>query len=221
MLISLGSILRCLRRGSLLVGLMVPAILGLAACGHRGESNDEARVRQTFESWQAAILDSHMNQAMTYIPRNVYDYFQMLNLGGKAVPSPATPAGSVAAEAPGVDMLIRAALDRKVTPGVRPTLTLDDLVQRIADKRLFKPRDLREIKLGYIAVNGAHASADIYYQGTLTALRLPFLRQGDEWKIDVLAILPYVEVLMRVDRAIKGESETQQVDRLVSNMPLL
>jgi hypothetical protein len=203
----------------LAVALLLLAVLGLASCSHR-ESTDQARVRQTFASWQAAVLNSRMDQSMAYIPQNVYDYFRLLNSGTKTPASP-NPANPVINESPGVDLLLRTALDRKVTPNLRPNLTLDSLVQRIADKRLFKPRDVGEIKLGYIAVNGAHASADIYYQGTLTALRLPFLKQGNDWKIDVLAILPYVEVLMRVDRAIKGETQTQQVERLIGNMPLL
>jgi hypothetical protein len=200
---------------------LILTILGLTSCGHHGESNDEARVRKTFESWQTALLNSHTDQSMAYIPQNVYDYFHILNSGGKAPAAPATPVELASTESPGVDMLLRTALDRKITPSLRPTLTLDNLVQRIADKRLFKPHDLRQIRIGYILVNGNHASADIYYQGTLTALRLPFLKQGNEWKTDVLAILPYVEVLMRVDRAIKGETEARQVERLVSDMPML
>lgn len=203
------------------VAPLILVVFGLVSCGRHGENSDEARVRKTFESWQTAILNSHMDQAMTYIPQNVYDYFQILNSEEKTLTPIATSVNPIVTEAPGVDLLIRTALDKKVTPGLRPTLTLDNLVQRITDKRLFKPNDLRQIKLGYIAINGNHASADIYYQGTLTALRLPFLKQGSEWKIDVLAILPYVEVLMRVDRAIKGETEAQQVDRLISNMPVL
>ena len=202
--------------------LILPLLLlNTASCVRHGESHDQAQVRHTFESWQNAVLESHMDQSMTYIPQNVYDYFQVLNFGAKS-PAMASVAPSVPPrEAPGVDLLLHTALDKKVAPALRPTLTLPGLVQRITDKHLFKPRDIRQIKLGYIAVNGNHASADIYYQGTLTALRLPFLKEGNQWKIDILAMLPYVEVLMRVDRAIKGETEAQQVDRLVSDMPFL
>jgi hypothetical protein len=195
-------------------------ILGLASCNRHGESSEQARVRGTFKSWQTAVLNFHMDQSMAFIPQNVYDYFQVLNSGVKA-PVPGISVNPVASGSPGVDLLLRTALDKKVAPGLRPTLTLDNLVQRIAVKHLFKPRDVRQIELGYISINGDHASADIYYQGTLTALRLPFLKQGNDWKIDVLAILPYIEVLMRVDRAIKGETQAQQVERLVSNIPLL
>ena len=94
-------------------------------------------------------------------------------------------------------------------------------MRRISDKHLFNPRDVRQIDLGVVSVDGTRASAEVYYQGTLTALRLPFIKESDGWKIDVMAMLPYAEVLMRVDRAIKGETEAQQVDQLVSKLPAL
>ena len=124
-------------------------------------------------------------------------------------------------QSPGVDLLLRTALEKKVPADLRSKLTLGALLQRITDRHLFNPRDVREIALGRVSINGNRASAEVYYQGTLTALRLPFLKEGDAWKIDVMAILPYAEVLMRVDRAIKGETEAQQVDQLVSKLPSL
>jgi hypothetical protein len=94
-------------------------------------------------------------------------------------------------------------------------------MQRISDRRLFNPRDVQDITLGPIFINGNRASAEVYYQGSLTALRLPFVKEGDAWKIDVMAFLPYAEMLMRLDRAVKGETEAQQVDQLVNKLPSL
>ena len=67
---------------------------------------------------------------------------------------------------------------------------------------------------GLLALSASFALA-------LTALRLPFLKEGGAWKIDVMALLPYAEVLMRVDRAIKGETQARQVDQLVGKLPSL
>jgi hypothetical protein len=36
-----------------------------------------------------------------------------------------------------------------------------------------------------------------------------------------MALLPYAEVLMRLDRAVKNETQAQQVDQLVSKLPSL
>jgi hypothetical protein len=156
--------------------------------------------------------------ALAYIPVHVGDYLNALNSEAANPVSSPNPATS---PSPGVDLLLRTALEKKVPADLRPHLTLGTLMQRIADRHLFNPRDVREIALGSVAVEGNRASAQVYYQGTLTALRLPFLKEGDSWKIDVMALLPYAEVLMRVDRAIKGETEAQQVDQLVSKLPSL
>jgi hypothetical protein len=118
-------------------------------------------------------------------------------------------------------LFLRTALVKKVPADMRSKLTLGSLLQRLSERHLLNPRDIREIDLGSVSVNGNHANAQLYYQGSLTALRLPFIKEGDAWKIDVMAILPYAEVLMRVDRAVKGETEAQQVEQLVSKLPAL
>jgi hypothetical protein len=185
----------------------------LASCQRPGPASEQAKVAGTFDSWKTAVIDDQPNQAMAYIPRHVDDYLQSLN----APPAPApTPSQN-----PGVDLLLRRALEKKVPADLRAKLTLATLLQRINDRHLFNPHDLREITLGPVSVEGDRASAEVYYDGTLTAVRLPFVREDDGWKIDVLAILPYAETLMRLDRAVKRETEEEQVDQLVAKLPSL
>ncbi len=203
-------------RRLLIPGLL--AVLALSSCGRLGETSEQARVTRAFDSWKNAMINHQTDQAMTYISRHVDDYLSALNAGGAS----ASPTGSVGpSPSPGVDLFLRTALEKKVPPDLRSKLTLAALVQRITDRHLFNPRDVEEIDLGRVSINGNHASAELYYDRTLTALRLPFLKEGDAWKIDVMAILPYAELLMRVDRAIKGETVVQQVDQLVDKLPSL
>jgi len=164
------------------------------------------------------MIESQTDQAMAYIPRDVDDYLNDLNSRtGNSTLSP----GGAASSSPGVDLLLRTALEKRVPAPLRFNLTLGALMRRITDRHLINPRDVREMALGSVSINGNRASAEVYYQKTLTALRLPFVKEGDTWKIDVMALLPYAEVLMRVDRAIKGETLTQQVDQLVGKLPSL
>jgi hypothetical protein len=200
--------------------VLILAVLALAtaSCGRSGQNNQTAAVTSAFHTWKSAVLNRQTSQAMTYIPRDVDHYLAILNT------EPASPVegkAAVVSPSPGVDLLLRTALDKKVPSPLRANLTLAVLWQRITDRHLFNPRDLKEINLGRVSISGDHASADIYYEGSLTALRLPFIREDGAWKIDVMAILPYAEVLMRVDRAIKGETESQQVDQLVTKLPSL
>ena len=209
-------------RRLLIPGLL--AVLALSSCGRLGETSEQARVTRAFDSWKSAMINHQTDQAMTYISRHVDDYLTTLNSAPEPTPPAAAPSPLPSASpspSPGVDLFLRTALEKKVPPDLRTKLTLAALVQRITDRHLFNPRDVEEIDLGRVSINGNHASAELYYDRTLTALRLPFLKEDDAWKIDVMAILPYAELLMRVDRAIKGETVVQQVDQLVDKLPSL
>jgi len=203
-------------RSRLLLALL--AVWGVSSCGRLGPTNEQARVTLAFESWKNAMINHQTDQAMAYIPRHVDDYLTALNSSaGNSAPA----ANTAPIPWPGVDLLLRTALDKKVPADLRSHLTLGTLMQRIADRHLVNPRDVRGITLGRVSINGNRASAEVYYQETLTALRLSFIKEDDVWKIDVMALLPYAEALMRVDRAIKGETEARQVDQLVSKLPSL
>ena len=194
------------------------AVLGTSSCSRMGPTNEQAQVTRAFESWKNAMINNQTDKALACIPRHVDDYLNRLNVNaGNSLVAP----GAASSPTPGVDLLLRTALEKKVPSPLRFNLTLGSLLQRITDRHLFNPHDVQEIKLGRVSINGNRASAEVYYQGTLTALRLPFVKEGDAWKIDVMALLPYAEVLMRVDRAIKGETLTQQVDQLVGKLPSL
>ena len=200
----------------LLSGLL--AVWGTSSCSRLGQTSEQAKVARAFESWKDAVTKNETDKALAYIPHDVDDYLNGLN-SRRVNSGPA--ANAATSESPGVDLLLRTALEKKVPSPLRYHLTLGTLLQRITERHLFNPRNVREIKLGHVSINGNRASAEVYYQDSLTALRLPFIKEGDGWKIDVMSLLPYAEVLMRVDRAIKGETEAKQVDQLVSKLPSL
>ena len=205
--------------------LGVAVALAGSSCSQPGPTGEQAQVTRAFESWKSAVINLQMDQALAYIPRGVDDYLETLNSNATtAAPvAPSVPAtGAPPSASPGVDLLLRTALEKKVPAELRAHLTLGSLLQRMTERHLFNTRDVQQITLDpHVSVNGDHASAEVYYQGALTALRLPFLKEDNVWKIDVLALLPYAEVLMRVDRAIKGETETEQIDQLVAKLPSL
>lgn len=203
-------------RARLLLALL--AGMGLASCSSLGPTSEQAKISHAFNAWKEAMIHHQTDRAMAYIPRHVDNYLHTLN----SVPVvSASAANTPASQSPGVDLFLRTALEKKVPADLRANLTLGALLQRISDRNLFNPRDIREIALGRVSITGDRASAEVYYQGMLTALRLPFIKEDGVWKIDVMGILPYAEVLMHVDRAIKNESQTQQVDQLVSKLPSL
>jgi hypothetical protein len=194
--------------------------LGLGACNRSGDAAEAARVKIDFDSFRAAILARHADQAVAYLPQDVNDYLSLLNSEPDlSAPEPDKDAAS--AEAPGVSLLVRTALDRKVNPSLRGHLDLQLLLQRVADRGLLNCREVRDLSLGHVSVHGDRASSELYFQGKPLPLRLPFVKEQRVWKIDLLAMLPYAEVLMRLDRALTGKTESQQVDRLVAPLPIL
>jgi len=193
-------------------------VIGMSSCGHLIETNEQGQVKRAFESWKSAMISQQIDGAMGYIPHHVDDYLHSLNSDAGKSPLSASAAVS---QSPAVDMLLRMALEKKVPADLRSNLTLATLVQRISDRHLLNPHEVQDVTLGRVTINGNRASAEVYYQGSLTALLLPFVKEDGAWKIDVMAILPYAEVLMRVDRAIKGETVEEQVDQLVSKLPSL
>ena len=190
---------------------------GLTGCSQNQRSAEALEVRSSFQSLQAAILSHHANQAVSYLPQNVSDYLVQLKSGDDA----STPSEGEPVDAPGVSLLLRTALDRKMAPDVRSHLDLSQLLQRASDHGLLDCREVRDLSLGRVFVQDDRASAELYFQGKLLPLRLSFVREDRVWKVDLLAMLPYAEVLMRVDRALTGQTEREQVAQLVEPLPVL
>jgi hypothetical protein len=197
--------------------LVLLTLLGMASCNQSGDAVEGAKVKFDFEAFRRGILSHHAEQVITYLPQNVSDYLAMLNAGGPpAAGTPGAPLG-----APGVNLLLRTALDKKVAPALRAHLDLQLLLQRLADRGLLDSREIRGLSLGRVEVRGERASAELYFRGNVLPLRLPFVKQDQVWKVDLLAMLPYAELLMRLDRAVTGKTESQQVAQLVEPLPLL
>jgi hypothetical protein len=120
-------------------------LVATSSCGRLGQSDEQAQVTQAFSAWKNAVVNQRINQALAYIPVHVGDYLNALNSEAANPVSSPNPATS---PSPGVDLLLRTALEKKVPADLRPHLTLGTLMQRIADRHLFNPRDVREIALG-------------------------------------------------------------------------
>jgi hypothetical protein len=203
---------------SLLVGLLV--IAGLSSCSTNASLKEQERVAAVFASWKTAMMDHHTEEAMSYVSPQVDAYLATLNASA-LIPVVTATTNQPPSPSPGVDLFLRTALVKDVPADLRSHLTLGALLQRITDRQLFNPHALRQITLGHVSVNGDHANAELYYDDTLTALRLPFIKEEGAWKIDVMTILIDAELLMRLDRAVKGLTVNQQVEQLVSKLPSL
>jgi len=208
-------------RSSLWLALLFAFVVTgmITSCAHPRDLAKETQIKNTFSACKTALLNGQAGQALACISPKVEDYLARLKAGSQDN-RVSTEADSVSSS-PSIDLFLRTALVRKVPRDLRSHLTLELLLQSIMVKRLVDPRDIEQLDLGRIDISGDHATAELYYQDSRLALSLPFVQEGKDWKIDIMTLLPYAEVLMRLDRAISGKTENQQVELLVNGLPSL
>jgi len=132
---------------------------------------------------------------MAYIPRHVDDYLSELNSRREIPSSPRARQRACRPES----ICSCGRPWRKRCPPSAFNLTLGTLLQRITDRHLLNPRDVGKSNLATSDQRQSRQRGGLL-PGNADGLRLPFVKEGDAWKIDVMALLPYAEVLMRVDR---------------------
>jgi hypothetical protein len=167
------------------------------------------QIQQGFDGFKDALSLAHAHEALNFVDKPSRDYLQQVAM---STPDAADPE---------LVQLIRQSV-AKITPGgIQPGFTVEKPLQRVLDAGWITPADLGAITIGPVtlAPDGAHAHAEIFWQGTATTFQAIFAREGDAWKIDLLNLLPYAQAALAMDRTVKNETETQQVDRLVRQVP--
>ncbi len=166
-------------------------------------------MKHTFISFKHAIFAARAAEALGYIDRPSLDYLRGTALN---TPDPQAPDAEVRD-------LVRRVIEKMTPGGIRPGFTLDIPLQHMLDRSMMNTHAIDSLELGPVTVTGGSAHAEVLWQDYHTTYQLLLVKEGRDWKIDLLGILPYAEIGMRVDRAIKNETEPQQIDRLVSLVP--
>jgi hypothetical protein len=184
----------------------------LAACGPAAHQ-DAAEVRQveqTFASFKSAIFGAHAAAALAEIDQPSLDY---LDSSARCPPDPSAPDAELR-------QVIYEAVAR-TTPGgaAGPGFKLEVPLQRILNQGCMNTHALDSIQIGPVTIDGAGAHAEVLWENMHTTYRLAFVKQAGQWKVDLLGVVPYIEIAMRVGRTLRNESAAQQVDRLVSQFP--
>ncbi|MEI9997747.1 MAG: hypothetical protein WDO13_00495 [Verrucomicrobiota bacterium] len=197
-------------RGPLLLAALGLVAVVLAGCHRATPAADEARIVKTFGDAKAALIANQPDRAAACFASSADTYLAALS---------APPAGRSAS--PTVDLYLRTALARKVPANLRDPFTLATLARFIGERQLLKPRDLDDLALGRIAIDGdgRHATAALLDRKATLPISLPFVLEEGAWKIDLVPALPYIDVLLGLDRVFKGQTPQQQVDQLVAKLP--
>lgn len=190
--------------------LATAALAALAVgCSHPAPAEEQAQVRQAFEGFKDQVALEHAGPALAYLDRPTLDYLQAAVTRPPSETEPAT------------DLLLRRAAEALSPGGSGPGFDLTVPLQRLLSGGVLQPRDLDPVTLGPVSLDadGQTARAEVVWTGKGTTLQLLFRREGSGWKIDLLNLLPYASSALAMDRAIKRETEDEQIARLVGAIP--
>ena len=192
-----------------LIFALAAGILLSCAPASRDEQDQKKQVKTVFADFKHAIFAAHAAEALRHVDRPSLDYLRNTI---QTAPDPAAPDAEIR-------QLVRQAV-LKMAPGASgPHLNLENSLQRILDQGWMNTHALDSIALGPVTFSGGGAHAEALWQGAHTTYQVSFVREHNEWKVDLLGIVPYAELALRLERTLKGETEAQQLNRLVGLIP--
>jgi hypothetical protein len=189
---------------------VVVAAAALLSCSSVPDKDEAIRVRNTFVAFKGALFAAHATEALSYLDQPTMGYLYI------SIMEPIPPNVSDAE----IKHLIRRAVE-KITPGgIQPGFNPDIPLQVILNQGWMNTHDMDSIDLGPITVKGTQASGEILWEGSHTTYQLVFVKEGNDWKVDLMGAFPYAARALQMDRMMKNETEDQQVDQLVSQIQI-
>jgi len=189
----------------------VLALVCLAACKPATDQDKAQQVRDAFGAFKDAFGARQAKRALDCLDQPSRHYLQS---------AATTPEISTAPDAE-VRELVRQTVVKLTPGGVGPDFSLETPLQRVLDAGWINAQDLQGLDLGPVTFQGDQARAEVIWQGTPTTLNLFFVRESGVWKVDLLQLVSYAVIALRMDRTVKGQTESQQIARLVAQVPAL
>jgi hypothetical protein len=186
-------------------------VLALGGCSKPPPNVDEQKqqVWRDFDRFKDLLSLAQGHEALNYVDKASRDYLQQV---ATRPPDAADPE---------LIQLIRRSMAKLTPGGIQPGFTIETPLQHVLDAGWVTPSDLGGITIGPATLDpdGAHAQAEALWQGQPTTFQIVFVRESDLWKIDLFNLLPYAQAALGMDRAVKNETEAQQLERLVGEVP--
>jgi hypothetical protein len=187
------------------------ALVALGGCSPPPPTAEQQmqQVAQAFDGFKDSLALAHAHEVLNHIDKASLDYLQQV---ATRPPDPADPE---------LVQLLRRSMAKLTPGGIQPGFTLETPLQRVLNAGWVTPADLGGITLGpvILGADGTGAHAEALWQGAPTTFQVLFIRESDAWKIDLFNLLPYAQAALGADRAVKNETEAQQLDRLVGQVP--
>jgi hypothetical protein len=188
---------------SIRVTILTLAIL-LSSC--RSGGGDEEAILQAFQGYKDAILEQDGERAAGLVTRNTLAYYGDM--------------GDMAIDAGPEEVLGRRLVDRLTIATYRVLLDVQSLRQMGArelfvfavDEGLIGSRsDVAALEVGDVTVSGETAAANAVREGQETPLEWEFRREGEQWKLDLEALLAISNLVLQDLAREAGLTENQLI----------
>lgn len=156
------------------------------------EGDDAKSVRACFEVYQQAIADDDGPAAAAVLDAatmNRYAAYRDAALDGRDA-----IAGS---DTPLMDRLCIAIFRMHLTQGQLIAMSPREIVEFAIEHGMIGKQGTGQISIGAIEVCGETAYAETFAEGQRVPCDLVFRREADRWRLDVTALLPFVEKTYR------------------------
>jgi hypothetical protein len=188
---------------SIQVTILMLATL-LSSC--RSGGGDEEAILQAFERYKDAILEQDGERAAGLVTRNTLAYYGDM--------------GDLAIDAGPEVVLGRRLVDRLTIATYRILLDVQSIRQMSArelfvfavDEGLIGSRsDIAALEVGDITVSGDTAAANAVREGQETPLEWEFRREGEQWRLDLEALLAISNLVLQDLAREAGLTENQLI----------
>jgi hypothetical protein len=184
--------------------IWVLVALGLAlGAGCGGSAADQKAVRDCFAAYREAILSQRGNDAVERVNQATVDYYERVR--------------GLALSAPEQEVRKLPLYDRMMVLLLRHRLPLD-LLSGMNGREVFVygvnrgwigKEDVMESDVGTVRVSGDRATAQFVKAGKPTPLSYSFTKESGQWKMDLTAMAPAVNLALKQLIEREGVSEDE------------
>ncbi|MEU3642246.1 hypothetical protein AB0E59_02620 [Lentzea sp. NPDC034063] len=171
--------------------------------------DDAQSIRDIFETYAKAALANDGAKAVEVVSSRTFDEFDKIRklalTATERELDPLVPSGRVLAYA------MRADLDPSTVRGASPK----DLVKAAVDRNIVSAASIADVTLDKPAVHNGNAIAKVLLDGEATGPIFTFVREGDRWKFDSLAVFGLTDFDLNALRDEKNLSRDQLFDEVL------
>jgi hypothetical protein len=176
------------------------------------ESRTQAQIEQVFTEARSALAAGNGGAVLPLLSRDSRSRIEAIRTAARA-----GAAAGLARFSPSEKVAVLS-LQRFLTPAQLRRWATTDLINHALTQHWLHPATIAESSLGKLTLDDNRASAPLLLKGKPTLVSAHFVRDGDQWRIDLGRTVAVADELLRAFASITGRSEDIYVDELVERL---